>query len=1263
MERDEVGLQTRPLTSDNLDNNVSARSARGQVNLQLSGDGASNRGFSDWVHLGESLVQSRNYGEAMAAYTSASQLDPASPEVLAALADLHALLGDDSAALERYLDSYAAGANAKAKVGANRILARYAAPRPLDEAADELDREILAEVFRGAAAAGATWRRPDRGTLQALVGEQVMAASTRLGPPSPPTAGDLARRAATYAWARRRLGVPGVSQHVTYHPLDAHLPLFLTLQSYLAGVEPGHASAGPARAVALLMSFPAEFRGVADGLRLAAPPFAHHAVTASASDGVAQAFLATLVAPQIERSLSRLPRLQESWIREELSAGDLKAACAVLQRHGAPLSVMWGYPGGLRFDAAGRLDAAAMFEQGAGDGAADPYLFDRDFYLKRYGGGGAESDPYLDYLLKGASQWRRPHRLFASHYYADRIGAGPGQHLFAAYLFGDAEPISPTPLFDPAFYVAMYPEVGAAVRDGLFASALHHFLMHGAAEGKAPSSDWDADYYIASNDDVRAALDLSNPERAHAMAFDHFLRFGLAENRAPSEFFDGKFYVEAYPEVREEVRKYDLLGPFEHFAWIGRAKGYRCRAPLHALAVPELHAKALYMKRCQASAFDLQTGRTITLRASDDPFFSVIVPCKDNFPYTARALKLLRDAIGYAASDAGLGVEVILVDDASSDATTKAPELVANLRYVRREASGGYPVACNAGAAVARGKYLIFMNNDLEFEADLLSQLHAIIERDAHEVGCFGVAVTLMTGVLQDTGSSVWGDGTVRGHDRGEPVWRRDLQSPREVDFVSGCFLCISRAEFERLGGFSESYAPGYFEEVDLCARVWRSGRKVRVYPAIRIAHFESGSFNSGKGRMAAAALMMRNRDRFVAANLDFVRGKLPFAEAGSAYSRPLNTGRPRCLFIEDFVPDRSRGSGYGRAEVILRYMAAIADVQVFAAYRTNGQPPAYSDWFHVQYGPDPALLARCLAREQIDCVYICRPHNMDRYAAVLAQWKRNTGGQVIYDAEAIFSVREFIERTGVESYAAMTGDPVFESMVRDELRCVGEVANSVVTVNELEAGIAGRVTGRRVATIGHFCESRTSRPPGLHARAGLLFVGAFHSPATPNFDAVRWFAKHVMPRIVAERPDTVLSIVGYLADGVDLSPITGPNVIYVGSVDDLTASYDMARVFVAPSRIGAGIPIKVIEAVSNGLPCVASTLLAEQLQVGGRPEPSVLAATTKDDGEAFAAQCLLLLNDDRRWRDLQAAAIASAKSYNSKASLAQGLEQVLNLA
>lgn len=72
------------------------------------------------------------------------------------------------------------------------------------------------------------------------------------------------------------------------------------------------------------------------------------------------------------------------------------------------------------------------------------------------------------------------------------------------------------------------------------------------------------------------------------------------------------------------------------------------------------------------------------------------------------------------------------------------------------------------------------------------------------------------------------------GHDgryrlvRGEP--------PREVDWTAGMFLLFSSADYERLGGFDERYFL-YYEDVDICARAWRSGLRVKVVPAALAIH------------------------------------------------------------------------------------------------------------------------------------------------------------------------------------------------------------------------------------------------------------------------------------------------------------------------------------------------------------------------------------------------------------------------------------------
>ena len=75
-----------------------------------------------------------------------------------------------------------------------------------------------------------------------------------------------------------------------------------------------------------------------------------------------------------------------------------------------------------------------------------------------------------------------------------------------------------------------------------------------------------------------------------------------------------------------------------------------------------------------------------------------------------------------------------------------------------------------------------------------------------------------------------------------------------------------------------------------------------------------------------------------------------------------------------------------------------------------------------------------------------------------------------------------------------------------------------------------------------------------------------------------------------------------------------------LGRVDDLLSFYNHSRLFVAPSRYAAGIPIKVLEAVAHGLPAVVSPLLANQL--GWQENQDLLVGR---DPEEFAKKVIAL--------------------------------------
>src|SRR5262249_29154155 len=110
-----------------------------------------------------------------------------------------------------------------------------------------------------------------------------------------------------------------------------------------------------------------------------------------------------------------------------------------------------------------------------------------------------------------------------------------------------------------------------------------------------------------------------------------------------------------------------------------------------------------------------------------------------------------------------------------------------------------------------------------------------------------------------------------------------------------------------------------------------------------------------------------------------------------------------------------------------------------------------------------------------------------------------------------------------------------------------------------------------------------------------------------------------------------------------------------LGYVPDLSECYDCARVFVAPTRFGAGIPHKVHEAAAHGLPVVATPLLATQL---GWRDGSNLAVGS--DVEEFAAKCIELYTNEDLWTRLRKAALEAVQAECSTEMFENRLRQIL---
>lgn len=183
-----------------------------------------------------------------------------------------------------------------------------------------------------------------------------------------------------------------------------------------------------------------------------------------------------------------------------------------------------------------------------------------------------------------------------------------------------------------------------------------------------------------------------------------------------------------------------------------------------------------------------------------DPYFSVVVPAHNEEKLIRNTLR----AVDAAAQATGLPYEIIVVDDASTDRTaavaaSQGARIVgADVRHIG--------AARNAGARVARGEMLVFVDADTIIPATVLQA--AIVQLQGGAIGGGASAVF-------DAATPRWAATTIA-----VTTWFM-----RHMRWAAGCFLFVRRDAFERVGGFDERYFAS--EEIHLSRALKRVGRFV----------------------------------------------------------------------------------------------------------------------------------------------------------------------------------------------------------------------------------------------------------------------------------------------------------------------------------------------------------------------------------------------------------------------------------------------------
>lgn len=213
-----------------------------------------------------------------------------------------------------------------------------------------------------------------------------------------------------------------------------------------------------------------------------------------------------------------------------------------------------------------------------------------------------------------------------------------------------------------------------------------------------------------------------------------------------------------------------------------------------------------------------------------------------------------------------LSYEIILIDNSPNLETYKVvKEKYPEIAIVHNDDNPGYARGMNQGYKLAKGKYIAYMNPDMELLDDCFTPLIKQLEND-HRIGLIGPQLQFGDRTLQPT---VKNDPTLAAqiiiifklhyHLKTKALMRYlakdfDYDKPQAVEQLMGAFLMGRREVIEKIGGWDNDY-PLWWEDLQFCTDTRNKGYLVYYYPLAKVIHYE--------GKSAAQVQSLSKQKRF----------------------------------------------------------------------------------------------------------------------------------------------------------------------------------------------------------------------------------------------------------------------------------------------------------------------------------------------------------------------------------------------------------------
>ncbi|UFN49365.1 glycosyltransferase [Roseomonas sp. OT10] len=743
--------------------------------------------------------------------------------------------------------------------------------------------------------------------------------------------------------------------------------------------------------------------------------------------------------------------------------------------------------------------------------------------------------------------------------------------------------INASGLFDVEYYRAVYPDIDANQLD-----PLEHYLSHGHLEGRRPNPSFDPLAYLAANPDVAAA---------GFEPLTHYVLCGMAEDRRLAPPQNGRSAT-TNAVMREVVQGRAF---FRRFGLSGRR------------GVPPGEGAGAAVDDLIARSPAIPLDRL-------EPEVSIIIPVHGRLPSVLNCLDSL------AGHRSRHPAEIIVVDGTPpAEMRTESLGTIPWIRYLRQDRHGGFGEACNGGAAVARGRILVFLHSDTRVADGWLDELIGSF-RLFRRAGLVGSKLLNEGLTLQEAGGILWRNGDAQPYGQGQDPDNPKYSFARRADYCSGAAIAVPAEAWRRVGGFDGTFAPARREDADLAFRLQEAGYEVWMQPLAAVLHYGGQPHGrdapaDGEARQAAEMERFAGRWKPVLATHGPSGGN-PDTEAG-------RYAQERLLALDAITPTPDRDAGSVVMVGMLRVLQSLGYQVAFV--------PQHN------YLPDPDYTA-ALQREGIECIHSPFARNIDEALAfhgafdIVFAFRFNVLEQVygtlrreLPQARILFNnvdLHYLRQEREARLRRRRSGRAAAMMTKIAELELIAQVDCTIVHTPVETAIIKQEVAVDNIVEIPWITELSPTRS-GRADRHDIMFLGGFAH--VPNVDAVEYLVGEIWPLLLPQLPPEARLVIVGAGAPPSIQAMAGERIVVVGYADELEPYFDATRVFVAPLRYGAGIKGKVIETLRRGTPSVITSIAAEGMGLTSGRETLIA-----DEAGDFARQVARLYKDAALWDALQ---------------------------